>query len=396
VADARLRGHPVADRLPRPPPGHRRVRCGRRDRDAPEPCCAALAALALPGANVDGNRCGGRRGNVRALAGPARGAAVAPRARAPPGWLAARPGGPARCCPCRVRRRGRERRVRAPSRRARADPVLGHRERLATDRLRGVHRAGLCCDARLRCGRPAGAGHGPPDGARSRVGRPRRAPALGWVAARDQHGRGAAGAAHRGGAGGSGCPVSRGARRSGRAAPWRGGGNTRHTLLVAGGTCHRTRARPVHTTHAAYAGTVDSAGPLPRRRAPVDEARVPEPIRIGLPALKGRLRLPRLRKVAPRSASEAYRGALAALRTTEARRDAGETPREHAARLGSMPFTSRAVRRDVASLAADYQLDVFAGRELSRREEARALARWRRIVRATRRRSSRKEPDTPA
>lgn len=105
------------------------------------------------------------------------------------------------------------------------------------------------------------------------------------------------------------------------------------------------------------------------------ERRYSEPFAVpSLPSLP-RLRLP-ARRPTPRSASEAYRLAVASLGHAELGRRAEETPREHASRiLGSD------VGRDIGRLAMDYQVDVFAGVRVTARETRRALERWRRVVR---------------
>jgi hypothetical protein len=112
----------------------------------------------------------------------------------------------------------------------------------------------------------------------------------------------------------------------------------------------------------------------------VDEVRASE--RIALPALPKlpRLRLRPARRPAPRTASEAYVLALAALAPGDNARTTGETPREHAMRV-----RTTTVGRDVSRLATDYQLERFAERPLTAPEERRALARWRRIVASVRR-----------
>jgi hypothetical protein len=84
-----------------------------------------------------------------------------------------------------------------------------------------------------------------------------------------------------------------------------------------------------------------------------------------------RFHLPALRHD-PRNAREAYLAVLDLLRGTDASRISHETPAEHARRVGAT---------DVRRLAADYQLDAFAGRTLTAPEERRALVRWRRFRR---------------
>lgn len=117
------------------------------------------------------------------------------------------------------------------------------------------------------------------------------------------------------------------------------------------------------------------------RARDADETRASEPI--AMPALPHipRLRLRPTRRPAPRNAVEAYVSLLAALGGAPDGRLAGESPREHATRIAGAP-----VAMDVAWLAADYQLDAFAGRRLTAAEERRALIRWRRAIRLVARR----------
>jgi len=111
------------------------------------------------------------------------------------------------------------------------------------------------------------------------------------------------------------------------------------------------------------------------------EIREGEPIGEILTPRLPHLRIPwrRPRRVAPRSALEAYPLALPLLVGRPEARRVGETPREHARRVGPSTL-GPTVRR----LAADYQLIAFAGRALTPVEERRALERWRRVDRATR------------
>jgi Domain of unknown function (DUF4129) len=109
------------------------------------------------------------------------------------------------------------------------------------------------------------------------------------------------------------------------------------------------------------------------------ELREAEPIVVGgLPRLP-RIHLRRPWTRAPRDAVEAYRHALGELAGGEQGRRRGETPREHAARVGQAE-----VGPSVRRLAADYQLAALAGRHLTAAEERRAIAHWRRVRRATR------------
>ena len=112
--------------------------------------------------------------------------------------------------------------------------------------------------------------------------------------------------------------------------------------------------------------------------ASVDEVRGREDISLPPLPQMPKLHLPR-RRAAPRTASEAYRLALAAVAHGPAARAADETPREHAARV--LPTT---MGRDMSWLAADYQLDAFAGKSLTPPETRRAIERWRQIVRRSR------------
>jgi hypothetical protein len=122
----------------------------------------------------------------------------------------------------------------------------------------------------------------------------------------------------------------------------------------------------------------------PRRARPFEEVREAEPMNLQLPLRLPEVRLPRLRRQAPRTAVDAYRYAVAALAPTGDGRMPMETPREHAGRLAS-PHGA-----DIRRLAADFQLAVFAGATLTPAEERRAIGRWRRIVRRTRRRPMRR------
>lgn len=91
-----------------------------------------------------------------------------------------------------------------------------------------------------------------------------------------------------------------------------------------------------------------------------------------------RLAMPR-----PGDAVSAYRAALTALAMDpDLRRGAAESPAEHGARLRDWDPAGAPLRR----LAADYELARFGGRELSGREEARALRRWQRVREAVHRR----------
>ena len=113
------------------------------------------------------------------------------------------------------------------------------------------------------------------------------------------------------------------------------------------------------------------------------ETRTAEAIMLpGLPHIP-RPRLP-ARRPTPRTASEAYQLSLASLAGSASGRLAAETPREHARRVRATD-----VGRDLGRLAADYQLDEFAGTSITARETRRAIERWRRIVRR-RRTSARK------
>ncbi|HEY5488691.1 MAG TPA: DUF4129 domain-containing protein, partial [Candidatus Limnocylindrales bacterium] len=56
-------------------------------------------------------------------------------------------------------------------------------------------------------------------------------------------------------------------------------------------------------------------------------------------------------------------------------RAASETPREHATRILGAPFG-----REMAMLAADYQLGSFGERPLTPVEDRRAVNRWRRVT----------------
>ncbi len=125
-----------------------------------------------------------------------------------------------------------------------------------------------------------------------------------------------------------------------------------------------------------------------RRPAIKDELVMEEEIREGEPIgdifanRLPRLRLPwrRSRRAVPRTAGEAYPLALPLLVGRPEERRPGETPRDHARRVAPS-----AVGRPIARLAADYQLIAFAERALTPAEERRALERWRRVERASRR-----------
>ena len=119
---------------------------------------------------------------------------------------------------------------------------------------------------------------------------------------------------------------------------------------------------------------------LTQRGAAAGEVRAAEAI--SLPALPHlpRLALRQIRRPAPRSANEAYRLALTALHDGPQARQAAETPREHASRIGDS-----AVGREMAWLATDYQLGDFATEPLSAKEERRAIERWRRVASKVRR-----------
>jgi hypothetical protein len=128
----------------------------------------------------------------------------------------------------------------------------------------------------------------------------------------------------------------------------------------------------------------------PRRARRFDEVREPEPMDLQLPLHLPKVRLPRLRRQEPRTAVDAYRYALAALAPTGDGRTPTETPREHARRL--RPPHGADIRR----LAADFQLVVFADAALTPAEERRAIGRWRRIARSTRRRARRSGGPRPS
>ena len=113
---------------------------------------------------------------------------------------------------------------------------------------------------------------------------------------------------------------------------------------------------------------------------PAEEVREAEPIEVGFGLRLPRLRLGRRWRRSPRNAIEAYRYTLDSLVGREEARGAGETPREHAARLRTMD-----IGPSLGRLAADYQLSALAGRTLNDAEQRRALDRWRRITRRNRR-----------
>jgi hypothetical protein len=94
----------------------------------------------------------------------------------------------------------------------------------------------------------------------------------------------------------------------------------------------------------------------------------------GLPQLP-RIHIPR-RRAAPRTAAEAYELALQAVANGPHAREPIETPREHADRIRGSELG-----RDIWWLASDYQLDAFAARVLTARENNRAIERWRRVAR---------------
>jgi hypothetical protein len=124
-----------------------------------------------------------------------------------------------------------------------------------------------------------------------------------------------------------------------------------------------------------------------RRPIITDELNLDEEVREGEPIgeiFANRLphvRIPwrRPRRVVPRTAEEAYPLALPLLVGRPEERRLGETPRDHARRVAPT-----ALGRAVGRLAADYQLVAFAERSLTAAEERRALARWRRVERASR------------
>lgn len=112
-----------------------------------------------------------------------------------------------------------------------------------------------------------------------------------------------------------------------------------------------------------------------QRGRDIDEIRSSEPFSLPeLPAMP-HLRLPRARRAAPSNASQAYLASLAALAASDAGRAASETPREHATRIFGAPFG-----REMALLAADYQLGSFGERPLTPVEDRRAVHRWRRVT----------------
>ena len=83
----------------------------------------------------------------------------------------------------------------------------------------------------------------------------------------------------------------------------------------------------------------------------------------------------------PADAAEAYRTLLRELAgREEVRREPWETPREHAARLRR----GQTAGLSLELLAADHALVAFGGVALSRREQRRALARWRALRRSIR------------
>jgi hypothetical protein len=108
----------------------------------------------------------------------------------------------------------------------------------------------------------------------------------------------------------------------------------------------------------------------------------------------------RAAQVTPVDAVGAYRAVLAELsRLTALRRQDGETPAEHAARVRSVHALAReAVPADggfgaaLEMLAADYELARFGARPLTAAEDRRGVARWRRIRAAVRGRRPRPAP----
>jgi hypothetical protein len=145
------------------------------------------------------------------------------------------------------------------------------------------------------------------------------------------------------------------------------------------------------------AGRGPTGGGAPEQ-APVDERSIDPPRpRVRVPSV----RLPRRRRV-PTSAADAY---LALIDDLEAepglRRLPSETPRAHASRLmgggaaaaaGAAPgrparpaARDPRTRRDLRLLVADWELVRYAGRRLTAPEDARGVARWRRLRAALRR-----------
>ena len=117
-----------------------------------------------------------------------------------------------------------------------------------------------------------------------------------------------------------------------------------------------------------------------RRSAPpdagVDELRAIDRSGNGLapPRRRGRFG----RRPAPVSAAEAYVALMDDLeRHPVVRREPAETPAGHAARLRSSGLAGLSLEL----LAADYALDRYAGLPLTRREDDRAIGRWRRLRR---------------
>ena len=110
-----------------------------------------------------------------------------------------------------------------------------------------------------------------------------------------------------------------------------------------------------------------------------DEVRMSEEFKLPPLPRMPRLRLP-ARRPEPQTASEAYELALASVAGGPLGRRADETPREHAQRVAIGESG-----RDLARLAADYQLDRFAEQRVTAAETRRALARWERIVHAAKR-----------
>ena len=101
--------------------------------------------------------------------------------------------------------------------------------------------------------------------------------------------------------------------------------------------------------------------------------RVP-PIAFHLPRLRG---AGHRRPGHPRTATDAYLAFLADLeRSDDLARRPAEGPATHAARLRR---AAPGLSPGAAFLAADYQLERYAGRALSSRETGRAIARWQRL-----------------
>jgi hypothetical protein len=110
--------------------------------------------------------------------------------------------------------------------------------------------------------------------------------------------------------------------------------------------------------------------------AGVDELRAIDRGGEGLAPLRRRGRFGR--RPAPASAAEAYVALMDELeRHPVVRREAAETPAGHAARLRSSGLAGLSLEL----LAADYALDRYGGFPLTRREDHRAIGRWRRLRR---------------